>query len=323
MRTRREIARDSRSFPFFPRALSGCALRLSGDQHFDSGLSAFVVDDRVPTQPLEFEVQLEASLDGLARQAGVPSEALALSVVLEQEDLKDHVVLQSWTGADLPKKWSATVPGEQVGHRRVAVRVMAHLDREREAAADRAWRNGSLLAEREFVISFQGTASIFKVAWESFRQKGWDPEAIWHVEFHVLDGFHELSPEEAVSVYTNKDLPALTWLLSSSASRHAKMATPSKMTLRLVAAMAVADIAGPVLRDLRDRAETAEVDPEAVDPETLAGRVVDALGRLGIRPEGAMHLASEQPSELRERLQSLTKVGTVLDRQAMERMVKQ
>ena len=171
-------------------------------------------------------------------------------------------------------------------------------------------------------MSLEGQGSLFKVAWESFADKGWEPEALLHLELRVTEGFHEVEPEEAVSFYVNKDLPLLHSLLSPTASRHPKLSVTAKIMLKVIGAMALADISLPVLRDLDHSVDEGMIDLESLDPESMAGRVVELLRNANTGDDEAMRLAVENPSEIRDRLQGLVQVGSTLDQRALDRLMR-
>lgn len=93
MRTSRSVSRESYGFIHFPRALHGSALRLTNEDPFDPGVSAFVIEKQPFGTPTPFQLQLGRDVSSLAQQAGVPAGSVSLSVVLESQELKRNEVL--------------------------------------------------------------------------------------------------------------------------------------------------------------------------------------------------------------------------------------
>jgi hypothetical protein len=323
LRTRREIARESRSFPYFHTALKACALRLDGTQPFDSGQSAFVLESDQLGQVVGFEMYLDANLESLARQSSVSPSAVQLSIILQDEDTKQHRILASWGHSDMPSIWQGSIPPSEMGDRQVMVAVVVHLNQSLARSLDSAWREGSILAQRAFALAFQGYASLFRVSWESFKDRGWEPSALWHVDFRISEAFDESIPEEAVLVYTNRDLPALNYITSTSALRHPKIGLLAKLVLRFIAAMAIADIVVPVLLDIARRIESGELRGDDIDVDSLSGRVLSTLREGNLSQDEALRLARELPAELRERIQGMLKLGASLDYSALTRLREQ
>ena len=321
MRTTRSVSRESYAFTHFPRALQGSALRLTVDDPFDAGVSAFVIEEQPLGTPIPFQLQLGADVGSLAHQAGVSTDSVSLSVVLLSPELKRNEVLVSWRQDQVPRDWNGAVPVEGFGERRVSVALVCHLNRTLERSLAKPWRNGSVLARRVFTISLPAHSSLFQVAWESFSAMEWEPEALWKVDFKITEGFHEQEPEAAVALYANKDLPAFHRLLAPGAARNPKLSVTARILLRTVAAMIAADISVPVLSDLRVHMDGAQVLIDDVNEESLTGKILGLVAQMKMDPSEAMRLAVEEPDKLRHRIQGTLRVGSTLDQRALDRIL--
>lgn len=321
MRTRRSVSRESFAFVHFPRAFHNSALRLSSEDEFDPGISAFVIEEPPFGTPRPFELQVEVDVPALARQAGIPAQAVSLSVILESQELKHDQVLETWGADEVPTKWSGAIPANGFGERRSTLVLVCHLNQTRSPSLSVPWRAGSVLARRAFSVSLPAHASLFQVSWESFASMGWDSKALWHVEFKETEGFHEINPEDAVALYANKDLPAFHRLLAPGASRNPKLSVTSKIVLKMVASMMAADVTIPVLADLHRSVRESLVIVDEVDGDTLAGKILGLVSLMHLDPIDAMRLASDEPNRMRERIQGMLEVGDTLDQRALDRIL--
>lgn len=322
MRTHRRVHRDTRSFEFFPTALKACALRCDRSSDFDPGQSVFVESERSPGDPVDVEMKIAANLPALASQAGVPADALSLSVILQDFDLRRVIQLCEWNSDDLPSSWRHTISGDDIGSRSILLTLVVHLNRELERQSGRPWRRGSAIAERDFKIVFKGLGDVFTVLWTSFIERRWQENSLYHVEFGAAARFHEESLESSVTLYLNRDLPALVRLLASNARRNRKLSPTSKIMHRIIAAMMLTDVAICILSDLHILIEDEDLGIGDIDEDSATGRVLGFIETsLNLDPLHAAELAATEPHRLREEIQHAIGVGGAFDQSSLDELL--
>ena len=322
MRTHRRESRELWGFKHFPTALRACALRIDPQERFDPVTSTFVVGDPTGPDGQYVEVLMDLNAASLAEQAEVNLDDLEL--VLTFRNRESRLLLPLWRigASGHPRKWGGRIPADRVSPRRYQLTLQLSLANDRERELGQAWRTGSILASRSWTVTNPDRSSLFNIDWTSFSDKGWDRDAIWRVEFMSADGFDSASPEETLNLHINKDLEALRSLFQQSARRSSRLAPITAVLVPMVLSAVTTEIITRVLRWAHPLVVARELDLSEVDGDSLAGRVVTAVGKLGFEPSEAARLTVDEPETFVTLVQGGFNVGRSLDGAALERMMR-
>lgn len=308
----RTESREVWPYAHSPNAFDGMALRFDPNGTFEPTQSTFILDPEAglaEQDQLTLEVQLDFDVDALLDEVALTAADVDLTVTVEHPYARSAVVVHRWPIASSPRRCAAVLGPQDYSAGELSLRVAAILNRrQKRAAVGRAWRAGALLAERTFSIHLPRTASLFNVENTSFKERQWDPNALWYVRFRDLPAAPEARPEEVVEVHLNKDLEALQFLWSPGATRRGPaIRVGANMVRQLIASEILAEIAVAVLADFR---RVRRDDPEAEPADlSLTKAVINALSELSLPTDGLLDLATEDPGELRRRIQHMMGVG--------------
>lgn len=308
----RTEAREVWPYAHSANALDGMALRLDTNAAFEPTQSTFVLDPETghgEQTRLTLEIQLDFDSDALLAEVALEAADVDLSLTVEHPYARSSVVVQRWPIAEVPRRCPVVIEPEDYSAGELSVRVAAILNRPlKRSERPRAWRAGALLAERTFSIHLPRTASLFNVENTSFAERKWDANALWYVRFRDLPAASESHPEEVVEVHLNKDLEALQFLWSPSATRRGPaIRVGVNMIRQLIASEILAEIAIAVLAEFR---RVRRKDPDAVPADiSLTTAVINALGELSLPMDRLLELAADEPGELRRRIQHMMEVG--------------
>lgn len=322
MRERRTESRENWGFYHVFHGLQSCALRADSTQEFDPTLSTLTIESLKEGGPLSLEVSLDLDASDLLQAAQLQLDEGEFMVAYSNTAAKRFSVLASWPASRVPKTWQGTVAAEDLNPGRSEVQLLMVLREQRVQRGAEAWRKGSILAQRSFGLVYPDASTLFTVNWTSFSVQGWPENALWKVEFRVLEGFDDLDPEEVVSVHVNKDLPALVGLLQPAAQRDQKLAPFARALVPLLIAGITCELVTPVLRWLGGLVKEDAAVLEGIAEDSLAGRVLEAVKKFGLDAEQAIGLAELRPQELSVLLQDYFEVGRALDQKALDRMQK-
>ncbi len=160
------------------------------------------------------------------------------------------------------------------------------------------------------------------MSWTSFSEKDWPDGAVWHLELDSTEDFDSVSPEDVVMLHVNKDLIALRRLLQGTARRSAKLAPIAAILTPFVLAGVTTELLRRVLQWVGSASEAGALDLDVVDPESLAGRALEAVRRMGLDRSAAISIAGDDEATLAMIIQSHFDVGGALDQSALDRMLQ-
>lgn len=278
--------------------------------------------DGLQSAAQHIEIMVDLNADGVAQQVGLPVDDLGLRLVYSNPASRRYVTLWTSPLRGHERSWVGTIPRAYMRSGRTVLTLYLQLAVAQDHRFGRPWRTGSVLAERSWVISDVQAGSLFEVNWTSFSERTWAPSAVWRLEIDSSERFDRVSPEQAVTLHVNKDLVALRQLLTGAAKRSAKLAPIADLVERLVLAGFVVELLGHVLRWLNEMIERESLDLGDVEPESLVGKVLDAVKKLGLAPEVALEFAATDSGELTTAVQDHFRVGRKLSEQALTRMVQ-
>lgn len=313
MPQKRTLERTVYPFKVGEGALDRCALRLAGSDAFDPHVVSFDLDPSGEPDALHPELFLSLSPAHVEEKAGLPARSMRLWVVEEHSMARITRVAATWQLHEVPQSHRIDFAPEAYGSQSFSLRLAIALaeQRDRAAANGTAWRRGSLLCEKAFVIRRPTSTSLLPVRNTSFAAQGWEPSAIWYVQWHDLQAPHEASCEEALEVHLNKDLPALQALWSSSARRNPSRRPTANMVQRTIGAAILAEVSVAILGKLFDLRSggTGEVD---IADESIAGALLANLtDALNTTRDHLIELAGQKPGDLTRRIQALVDCGKV------------
>lgn len=321
MKARRRESRESWDFKHFPAALRACALRIDPNEPFDPAASTFAIDSVPGPQGQYVEVSLALNAASVADQARVMLDDLELVLLFSNAESRRITPLWRSSASGHPSKQPVHIESSMLSPRRYEVVLQLVLTRELRRHPGRAWRKGSVLADRSWTIVSPTAASLFAVDWTSFSERqGWDRHAAWRVEFLGTDGFDSAQPEETVQLHVNKDLEALRALLAPTASRSPRLGPITRVLVRVVLSDVTAEILGHVLRWAHPLLSNGQLNATDIQSDSLASQVFKAAKKLGLDPGEASRIAVEDPGRLSMLLQGHFGMGQSLDGAALERM---
>lgn len=246
MKARRQLVRMVRPFAVANRALAACALRLEANEDFSPTVTTFDLDPISPDESrgLHPELRLELDPEATAREARIDADSIQLALSEEQPMAKINRLITRWPLGEIPRTYSFEIPADAYGQEAMEIRLSLVLSgrRSRKPADVTAWRPGSVLDERSWIIKRPTTRTLLPVENTSFESRGWDRNALWFIEFQDLASPQETRPEEYLQIHLNKDLPALQRLWAPSARRD-----PAR---RVVAGITQLTIAGSILSEM-------------------------------------------------------------------------
>ncbi len=324
-RTWRTESREVWPFAHAAGVFRACALRLDENDEFDPNRSTFALDEAALERDLRYELQLKVDASGLTSKTFTPAHEIDVALVAHNDEAKRHQVLRRVPLTGLPAKLQGTLPRAGWGPRRLRLHLVALLNREKPPGQGQhtAWRLGSTLAERAFVVG-PAAGNLFRVHWTSFSEQGWPPRALWKLEVlkdleHVI---LEVDPNEMVQVHLNADLPSLHALWEPSASRNQRLGPVAAMQRPLIAASIWAQLGVCVLRRVDGlMQEDEEFDLDQLDGRSLAGAVLEGLRKAtGLDSAELVRLAKDEPWVLETKVQQAAGVGKAYDQAALERL---
>jgi hypothetical protein len=279
---RRQETRAVRPFRSADDYLTGTALRLYADDPFkpDEAVLAESVDVsrlalavRIPKVPSDFE-----------EVVGIASKALRLTVTIEDMLFKNSIVLHSVPLLEASNgQVDMEVEHDQVSHLSWAGEMRVHvaviLASARDGEAGTAWRVGSWVARKTFVIGKPRDITSFKidsVEPDFFEKRGLPPGATYLVDVDQdLNQGCENVPE-LIRVYLAKDVFV--------ALARAEGSTAALAILREIYVDVVGTVLGTGYRRLRG---------EAVAPGSILDVVTARLSKsTGLSPKRIRELAS-------------------------------
>lgn len=320
-RARRAVSRPSWPFSRSEHAFDGCALRI-GAEPFDSGKSTFIIDESegFGIRDLEFEVKLALDPARMTEETGIRPKDIQVAVILYNDGAKLHDQLARWPSESVPRTLNGSLKVGTYGPHEVELALVAFLGRGLEYRQGRAWRLGSSLAERQFRICVPTAASLLRVNWTSFAEKGWPSAALWHLQIRSVEGLLDALPEEVIEIHLNKDLPVLVELFSAAATRNANLSPTAAVLRPLVAAEILYDIVLAVLRGL---AEHDEISVDDLEQDRLAARVLALLReQANLEAMEAIRRAKEEPESLKGSIHAIVDVGRYYDHRLLERLLR-
>ena len=324
MKTHRRESRESWDFKHFPAALRACALRIDPNESFDPAISTFNIDGMPGPEGQYVEVSLELNATSVADQARVVLDDLEFVLLCSNAESRRITSLWRSIASARPSKQTVYIELSKLSPRRYEVVLQLVLARELRRQPGRAWRKGSVLANRSWTIVSPTAASLFAVDWTSFSEsEGWDRDAVWRVEFTGTDGFDSAQPEEIVRLHVNKDLVALRALFTRTARQSPRLGPLTRVLVPVVQSGVTVEILGRVLRWAHPRLLNEELDVIDIQSDSLAGRVFKAAEMLGLDPVEASRIAVDEPERLSMLVQGHFRIGRSLDGAALERMKRQ
>lgn len=323
-RTWRTESREVWPFAHAAGVFRTCALRVDENDDFDPNRSVFALDEAALERDLRYELRLKVDTSGLTARTLTPAHDIDVALVARNDDAKRHQVLSRANLTALPARFEGTLPRSRWGPRRFRLHLVAFLNREKTSGQGRhtAWRLGSTLADRAFVIG-PAAGNLFRVHWTSFAAQGWPPRALWKLEVRTLEHVTaEVDPNEVVQVHLNQDLPSLVALWEPSASRNQRLGPVAAMERPLIAAGIWAQLGVCVLRRVdRLMRESEEFDLDQLDRRSLAGAVLEGLRKAtGLDSAELVRLAKDEPWVLETGVQQAAGVGKAYDQAALERL---
>ncbi len=308
---------------FFDR----CAIRISSTEEFDSQRNVFAVEN-LSEYGGSLNLDLSISIDPseLESEVNLRQQDVSVLLIVENEEARLNKVRKIWLLADLPREHSTVILPGDLSPKGIGIVLVAVLSTVRDADdSGRAWRPGSILAERRYRIVPPASASLFQVNFTDFESRGWDNRSLWRVDFRALESCDEAPPEDTVEVHLNKNLPLLYALFSATATRNPKLSPSASLVRPLVTAEILHDVCCRTLQHLAKYRGSNEDDyqspVEVVQPGTLADRVLLALeGQAAIPPAEAIRLAAEDPETLKNRIHGMVAVGRAFSQEALDRM---
>lgn len=322
-RSRTEL-RETWPFRTYEQAFDNCALRLDTHEQFDPGRSTFTVEVEQVGGPalLHVELKLEVSAKAIGDATRIDVDNIDVAVLVQNDDAKRHEDIQRWPLQSLKHRHEFRISDSRYGPRRIYIVLAAYLNTEIPVEPGRAWRRGSLLSERRFVIVTPASASLFRVDFTEFSKHGWNPDALWHVDFSQLEAVAELSPEEIVEVHLNAELPVLATLFQAKATRMPKLSSVAAVVRPLVTAEILFDVFAEVLRAVgRLQEDDSVFSLDALEPGSLAERVVTTIReQTHLDPAAAVDAAASNPALLKETIHGLVGVGRAYSQRNLDRL---
>lgn len=302
------------------RALDKVAMKLGRDSTFDAGRTTIVLEPAADGAPrdIPLEVLLDPDVQAIEADCGIGRDRVYLSVVVSDVLARVTWEEKRWPLDRVPRIWKLTLRDCSGGPVRVKIVATLRGSQPRGLSSRSvAFRDGSVLAQKVFSLSIPLSRSLFPVENTSFRDQGWDPNALWFVEWRDLDGAHLVSPEDAVVVHINKDLPALQELWRPAATRsNSLQRTTANMVRELVAAEILTELCCAAFGSFcRARASDATLTAE---PESLTGRLLEVMQRrTGIVKDAPLLWAKDSPGQISISIQGLMKSGASFDLDAL------
>jgi hypothetical protein len=299
------------------------SLRLAPTEDFDPSRNKFALEDEQLDDAIQYEFKLDVDASSLVRTVQLDARDIEVVIVRENDDGKRRVALHRYPLSKLPRNLDGTIRPEDYSRRRLVLRLVAALKTGRQLGgrASVAWRQGSILAQRAFVIG-PAPDTLFKVHWSPFAERGWEKEAISYVELRdprLLGA--DVEVDEVLQVHLNSDLPLLVAIWKAGATRDTRYGPFVASFRPLVAAELLHELAVVVTRYVAGlRKVEADYDLEDLDPASFAARVLTGLARaLGSSKEELFQEAMEDPERLRVRVQDVVGVGRGFTRTVLER----
>lgn len=293
------------------RTFETTALRIDAESDYDSGESVFIcheTDAEVP-EALNLQIRFDVDAHEVAQATNLPTSRIDVVVVLEQKSVRVARVLERWPIEDIPRYWEHTLRPEQTTER-IEIRLAAVLNNQRGSTnSEAAWREGSLLSDRTFVIRRPVSESLFPVHNTSFAKREWDQQALWYVEYDSPEDAHQLKPSDVFSVHLNSDLDALNHLwLKSTPRRGSIPRVMANMVRKTIVAGIIGDVSIATLgRFQRLREEYPDVNPE---PESTVDLLLKFLKeKVGKPTDDILEMAAADEGKLRAAIQDIVGCG--------------
>lgn len=305
-----------------PDAFEDTAMRTDASADFDPAESVFIIHEDEADVPETLEVEIRFDLDDaeIEEAAGLPSSKIDIAVVLEQKSVRVSRVLDRWALEDVPRHWESSFRPADVTTRNT-IRTVAILNSQRDrSSSNAATREGSLLAERTFVIRRPISESLFPVKNTSFKERDLDQQALWYVEYHSPEEAHQLRPSDVFSVHLNSDLEALNHLwLKSTPRRGSIPRVMANMVRKMVVAGIIGDVSVALLgRFYRMREDDPDLSPEE---ESTVEMILNFLEtKVGKPVDDILYMASENEGDLRAAIQHAVDCGKAFGLEPLHRI---
>ena len=317
---KRTVSRPSFAFPFFPTALKACAARIDRDDDFDEGVSVFLHDFVPGSEPPSIEVLLRLDLRDLALQSGLAPGDVRAALVVRSDELRRRTVLAEFTPDEVPGTWAGPIPIDVFGLSRVEVDLVCYLDAQLGHSFERAWRRGSVFAQRSWSVVSPRYSSLFTVTWEHFSgYEAWQKDALWRVDFPEGERFHEVSSESAVVVTLNADHTGLHSLLELPGTTPAARATKAIVT-KMIFSEILSTIVNSVVADFRRFATEEGVRFEDLEDDRLTTRVLHFLQDAGVSEADLINGRLSDHAAVSHFVQGTISLGQAFDLAAWERI---
>lgn len=234
--------------------LSESAIKLSEHHDFKPGKQSFGIDQNTIDQGFEIIGKITADVDDIRLKTQQLESDLYIDLIvrcfrnrwtqvldtfqLPEENLKGDYFNKSFKirvkrnrdKDQSDKKGNYSIPIEQFA-KRMDINLVVRLGDFRGSDATLiASRPYQILGKKKFRITKEFSGKGFNTKFESFNKLGFPKNALWYIEFQNFED----PPEDAVSIYLNKDKEKLQILLNESSRRNDRLKVAREIMLRSI-----------------------------------------------------------------------------------------